>query len=235
MKKIFSIVSVLIIYSLSYAQIQHDWELWTTIGIKKNFKKHFSWDASYQIRADHDMHAFKSSYISSGITYELNKYVAFDLSYRYATNYTRDLHRFSGSLILSYKYKKIEFSLRNMYQNEREYFNSTYELGHTPQNFLRERLQITFAIRKPLKIEISAEPFLFLSNSGIDLSRLRCIASINYKFYKYHSINLGYLIQPNFPFTKLTQAITLEYTYNIPDWKKLKKIFKPKSKKSKLN
>ncbi|MEI6312124.1 MAG: DUF2490 domain-containing protein [Bacteroidota bacterium] len=231
MKKILSLFFILIVYSISYAQIQHDCELWATVGIKKNLKKHFSWDASYQIRADHDMQAFKSSYISSGITYDLNKYVAFDLSYRYATSYIRDLHRFSGSLILTYKYKKIEFSLRNMYQNEREYFHTRYEVGHTPQNFLRERLQITYAIKKPLKIEISAEPFLLLSNRGISLNRVRCIASINYKFFKYHSINLGYLSQPNFPFTKLTQAITVEYTYTIPDWKKLKKFFKPKSKK----
>ncbi len=233
MKKILSLFFILFAYCISYAQIQYDWELWATVGIKKNFKKHFSWDASYQIRADHDMQAFKSSYISSGLTYELNKYVAFDLSYRYATNNTRDLHRFSGSLILSYKYKKIEFTLRNMYQNEREYFNARYEVGHTPQNFLRERLQITYAIKKPLKIEISAEPFLLLTNRGVTLSRIRCIASINYKFLKYHSINLGYLAQPNLPFTKLTQGITLEYTYTIPDWKKLKKIFKPKSKNPK--
>ena len=231
MKKIVLVICLFLITQISFSQISYDWENWTSIGIKKDFKHNFSWDFGYQIRFDQGISHFKSSYISTGFGYKLNKYVSFDLSYRYATNNFRDLHRFSTALILTYKYKKLELNLRNMIQNEREYFNSTYENGHTPQNYLRERLQISYAIIKPIKFYVSAEHFFKLSVNNIQMNRIRSIAGIDFKIKKLHTFGVAYMFQPNFPNTQIMQAVTLEYTYEIPSWKKIKKAFHSKHNK----
>ncbi len=233
MKKNHLLIILLFISIVSKSQVQYDWENWTSIGVKKNFKHNFSWDLGYQIRFDQNISSFKSSYISTGLGYKLNKYVSFDISYRYATNYYRDLHRFSTAINLTYKYKKLELNLRNMIQNEREYFNSTYENGHTPQNYLRERLQISYTVIKPIKLYVSAESFFKFSNTNIQMNRIRTIAGADFKIKKLHTLGLAYMFQPNFPNTEIMQAVTLEYTYEIPTWKKIKKAFHSKSNKEK--
>lgn len=221
------------LYSLFvHSQIQYDWEQWTSVGLKRTFKNNISLDCNYQIRFDHDMRVFKSSYISAGLGYKLNKYVSFDVSYRYATNNSRDMHRFSGAIILNYKYKKLEFTLRNMYQNERFFFVRVTDIRYAPQNVIRERLQIAYSIIKPLKIYISSEASFRLDPNFPIFFRLRSIAGIDYKIKKSHTIGIAYMFQPDFPTTSIMQAITAEYTLDIPDWKKIKKVFKPKQKKN---
>jgi hypothetical protein len=234
MKKTLQLFCLIFIAQFAYSQLQYDWENWTSVGVKKNFKKNISWDLGCQVRFDHDISTFKSSYISTGLGYKLNKYVSFDLSYRYATNQYRDLHRFSGSVILTYKYKKFEMNLRNMYQNEREYFNNRYEKGHEPQNAIRERLQLSYSIKKSIKPYISAEQFFRIYPNRIDPFRLRLIAGVDFKIKKLHTLGIAYMYQPNFPTTQVMQAITLEYTYEIPSWKKIKKAFNKKDSKQKV-
>lgn len=233
MKKTIQLFCLIFITQLVYSQLQYDWENWTSIAVKKDFKHNLSWDLGYQVRFDHDISTFKSSYISTGLGYKLNKYVSFDLSYRYATNQNRDLHRFSGSVILTYKHKKFEMNLRNMYQNEREYFNNRYEKGHEPKNTIRERLQLSYSIIKPIKIYVSAEPFFRIYPTQITTTRIRTIAGIDFKIKKLHTLGIAYMYQPNFPTTQVMQAITLEYTFEIPSWKKIKKAFNKKDSKQK--
>lgn len=231
MKKLFSVYCLVLFSFSGFSQLQYDWENWTTIGVKKDFKKNFSWDANYQIRFDHDLSAFKSSYISTGIGYKVNKYVSFDLSYRYATNAYRDMHRFSGALLLSYKVKKIEFTLRNMVQNEREYFNARYEKGHEPLTSLRERLQISYSIIKPIKLYVNSEVFFSLQNTGISTARFRCVGGVDFKIKKNHTLSPAYLIQANFPVKQIVQGVLFEYTYELPSWKKVKKVLSNKKNK----
>jgi len=211
---------------------QPTWESWTSVELKKDFKKGFSADAQYQIRFDHDISTFKASYLSAGLYYKLNKYVSFLLGYRFATNIYTDQHRFSGGINLKYGVKKWDFELRLVYQNDRANFNKHFLDYHKPDQIIRARFTISKTFKKHYEVYASCEPFLFVSNKVTEITRVRSMVGFKYNFKKYHSIDIAYLFQPDINKNRplWTNAINIGYQFKLPKWKKM--VSKKKKKQS---
>lgn len=200
-------------------------QLWTGIALNKDLKKNWQLGVQYQVRLDENISRFKGSYFFVNPSYRINKYLSTELEYRYVTSYEQDLHRLGIGLTGRYKKKKWVFTNRLIFQKEYEYFNDSYQDGHKPTSYLRNRFRVNYTISKRLAINISSEPFFKLSYKGNKMDRIRNMISVEYDFSKRHKIQLGYIFQPeiNQSSPKMTHIPVVMYQYDIPKFKKKKK------------
>ena len=213
-------------YTKLFPQYRNDAQLWAGIQLNKDLPKRFSISAQYQARFDNGILHFKAMYVYASVDYELvKKYLSAGIEYRYSTSNKRDLHRFGFSVTGKYKYKKIAFSGRVVYQREHEYFSTSYENGHEPTNYIRTRFQIKWDFKKRWCAYISFEPFIRISNKFNNIDRVRNTAGLDWEFVKTHHVNLFYNFQPdiNQKTPEMAHIIGLNYTWDIPDFNKKKK------------
>ncbi len=211
----------------AFAQVYGtDVQLWTSVKIKKDLPKRFSIAAQYELRLQNYMAALKGSYLSAEVEYEIiNKYLSTEFEYRYVTSFQKDKHRFGWGITGKYKYGKVSFSDRVTYQREHEYFNTSYESGHEPTNYIRNRLQIKYDFKKHWEAYVSTEPFIQLSNKYCGVDRMRNIAGIDWEFKKGHTLDLFYVFQIDIHQKNpdITHAIGLMYEWDVPKFKRKKK------------
>lgn len=217
-----------------YAQEEvQDFQLWTGAKLKADLPKRFSLAVQYQLRLDQDATAIKGSYISTEIGYEIIKnYLAAEFEYRYVAGFDKDRHRFGFGIQGKYEYKKVTFSHRVVYQREHEYFNSSYERGHEPTNYLRNRFQVKFNLPKRWEAYVSIEPFIRFSNKLNDIDRVRTVGGFTWEFVKNHSFDLFYLFQADVNVSKpgMGHGIGFMYAWDLPKFKKKKKAGDKKGK-----
>ncbi len=221
---LFSILMTFAFTELSAQHFQSEWQSWTAVGLKKDFKKGFSIDAQYQIRFDHDISTFKASYLSAGLNYKLNKYLSFMVGYRFATNIHDDQHRFSAGIDLKYGKKKWDFDLRLVYQNDIASFNQHFLDYHQPKQNIRARFTLSKTFKKHYEVYASCEPFIAISNKVTEISKIRNMIGFKYDFKKYHRLDIAYLFQPdvNTNHPTWTNALNISYEFELPKWKKFK-------------
>ena len=215
------------VFCTGYAQEEvQDFQVWTGGKLKADLPKRFSVSAAYQLRLEQDATKVKGSYISAEVGYEIiKKYLSAELEYRYVTSPDKDRHRFGFGLLGKYDYKKFTFSLRTVYQREHEYFNTAYEKGHEPTNYLRNRLQVKWDLPKRFEAYVSVEPFVRFSNKFNDVDRVRTIGGVTWEFVKNHSFDLFYLFQADVNVSKpgMGHGIGLMYAWDLPKFKSKRK------------
>lgn len=222
-KNVSAIATMLLHVVLLYAQEElRDLQLWTGIEINKDLPKRFSAGVQYQLRLDNDATQLKGSYISANLGYAIvKKYLSVELEYRYVTSPDKDRHRFGIDLIGKYTWKKITFANRLSYQREHEYFNSRYESGHEPTNYIRNRFKFQYDLPKRFKVYSSIEPFIRISNKFRNIDRVRVVAGATWDFVKNHRFDLFYLYQTDINVTRpqIGHGLGLMYGWDIPKMK----------------
>lgn len=218
------------LFCSAFAQAQafrHDAGFWTGLQLNLDLPKNFSFSAQYQLRLDNNLYRIRGSYFSGSLQYDIyKKYLSAEVEYRYKTSRWGDQHRFGIGLTGKYKYKKVSFSLRSVYQRGHEYFNSTYESGHEPTNYWRNRLQVKIDLKKRFELFASAEPYVRFSNKYNGVDRFRTVAGMGCEFVKTHHIQVFYLNQFSVGKKRPTMQhnVGVMYAWDIPKfWKKSKK------------
>lgn len=204
----------------------HDnYQLWTSVGINKDFKYGISIGGQYLLRADLTNRTIGGHYFYAGIKYKALRYIHFDLKFRGVNTYDRNLYRFEVGVKPRYKYKKWTFGWRTSYFNEREYFSSVYEKGRYPTNYWRNRIEVSWEFKKNWNAYVSAEVYTLFSMGQAEVRRVAFIGGVDYTIKKMHNIDLYYMAQPDFnkKSLNLVQALCLVYTWDIPKFKKKKK------------
>ncbi len=199
----------------------------TGIQVNKDLPKGFDISGQYQLRlSNSDITIVKGSYFYASLQYSLiKKILTTEFEYRYATSTTKDQHRFGWGLNAKYKYHKVTFSDRIIYQRGHEYFNPAYEDGHEPSNYIRNRFQVKWHFTKHWDAYVSCEPFLKISNKEHKIDRIRAIAGINWEVKKNHVVNIYGMFQPdvNQQEPEMEYTIGCIYEWDIPKFKKKEK------------
>ena len=212
---------------LGAQEFRHEAGLWTGAQLNFDLPKNFSFSAQYQLRLDRDFYRVRGSYFSGALQYDIHKnYLSAEVEYRYRTSRWGDQHRFGIGLTGKYKYKKVSFSLRSVYQRGHEYFNSSYEPGREPTNYLRNRFQVKLDLKKRVELYASVEPYVRFSNKFNGVDRFRSIAGVGWEFIKTHHLQVFYLNQFSIgrknPVMQHNTGIS--YSWDVPKfWKKSKK------------
>ncbi len=218
--------ALLMCQSVTAQEYETDVQLWTGVKLKKDLPKRFSVAVQYEVRLQNYMAAFKGSYFYAGVEYEIiKKYLSAEFEYRYVTSFQKDKHRFCWDLTGKYKFGKFSFSDRLAYQREHEYFNNSYENGHEPTNYIRNRLQIKYDFKKHWEAYVSTEPYIQLSNKYRGVDRIRSIAGIDWEFKKGHTLDLFYVFQIDIHQKNpdISHSIGLMYEWDLPKFKKKRK------------
>lgn len=237
MRKCCLLLLLLAIYSVAEAQQpRHDTHLWLWLQVTKQLPKRFSIAFQYRIRFSDDMSQLNNQSFFGVASYRFNKYLSTSVSYRFSTNERNDEHTFFASLNGRYRISNFTIGLRTAFQRSYPYFNSRYEPGREPTSEWRNRLLIRYDINKKWDVYAFAEPFIVfqpqLNERGIWISRVRTIAGVEHEFYKYNTISLFYMFQPQFD-SRRRQHIHLmgiSYEFDIPRKMNWKKFFSPKKK-----
>lgn len=237
MKKLYRICFLLTITFSSLAQTpRQDGGMWAGVQISKDLPRNFSIGGQYQIRLDRNFGDIKWHYFYGNLGYRINNYLSTGLVYRYGTSTTVDRHSFAATITARYKGANWMVSYRTAYQRKQPYFNSSYEPGLEPQNLWRHRFLAQYSITKRLDIFAFSELFFRFTNQRNYLQRLRNSVGVDWEFYKYNTITIAYIFQPEIfePKPKWSHVLGITYQFDIPRKMNWKKYFSGnKSSKSK--
>ncbi len=207
---------------LLYAQ-DKDFELWNEINLKRDFNKHFSCTAGLQLRLDQNASSIKSVFPEISLLYNLNKYVRFNIDYRFiminkANNSYYPKSRYNIGLRLRKKIKPFTFKYKIQYQYGldnylyREIFTTDKD-----NSYIRNKITIDYQFNKKWTPNISAELFYHLQKPESQFDVYRITFGLEYDFNKKNSIECAYFFEKEFNVYKPQSvfALKLKYSYKI--------------------
>lgn len=242
-KKYFSIkqsaciVIALFFYPLfitAQSKSSQDFALWGWFQVEKKFPKKQYVEFQYQVRFNENVSQFKRSNIYFIYGKDIRKNLNFELLYQLNTNHQNDQHTFyfgfTNKQSLSYR---AFVTFRTAVQNTHNYFTGDYR-ADKPYSEWRNRIRFVYRISSPLQFSVSAEPYLlFKPTESPYFSRIRYVAQGNYKFNKYESCSLFYLVQPDIISNSpdINYVVGLTYHLTLPNkWSNCKKLLKLREK-----
>ncbi|WP_394991119.1 DUF2490 domain-containing protein [Emticicia sp.] len=197
MKKYYKILLFLLVSSAIQAQKKSEVDFQTRPAITLNLDLKKGWEVSTQYRAKFNQNSsnYRGSYLYLDVEKKLNKYLYAGVGYRFGLVGGEKFNRFSGSIEGKYKYKKLTFSLRELYQTQQQIISDDDE--GTAENYLRSRFGVKYSISKRLDFSLSTEPFMHKKDGVFETDFWRNRAGITYEYMKRKSVNLFYIWQPD--------------------------------------
>ncbi|MCS6935044.1 MAG: DUF2490 domain-containing protein [Chitinophagales bacterium] len=233
MHRVVTILFVLSICSASALEPVQNRQLWLWWRFSKQLPKNFTVGAQYQLRLGHNMSTFIGQNFYGTVGYRFNKYLSSQFTYQFFTSHRRDNHTFFVSLTARYRVRKFTFLYRTAYQRVQPYFHNRYEPGIEPINEWRNRITLRYRINSKFDVYGFCEPFLNFNPvrnaQGRFVSKIRNSVGIDWHFYRYNTLTLFYIFQPEF-FARRPQhqhVLGAIYEFELPRKPKWKKFFHP--------
>lgn len=212
---------------------KQDLSLWTWFQVEKKLPHKQYVEFQYQMRFEDNFSRFDRSNLYFIYGKDLRKHLQADALYQLNMNRKSDQH--TAFLGLSYK-RKIAHHLSAYFRSSVQYvrngFTGNYPMDR-PYTEWRNRIRLNYSINNLFSTAISGEPYVkFTPGQSGRFSRIRYVWNFRYRFNKYQSFSLFYLLQPDLvtPVQRKTNyALGLTYHIRIPDKaKQFRKFFDPK-------
>ena len=187
MKKLIGLL--LVLSSLTIANAQTDFGLWTGIAIEKELSKKWEISLEEEARFDENVTNFKKLLTEFGVQYKVNKYYRTALIYRFTYEPGDGLgNRLVWSNTARYKLEDFTFSYRLNFQTD---FNTEEATSYK----IRNRVGVDYKFNKRWEIGLTGElnySFYYYRNV---LDRYRISFGADYKVNKHHKIGAGLMFQ----------------------------------------
>lgn len=243
-KKLFILLSFLFISTMNLkAQISPSYSdagMWTTFSADFGLNKKTSIIFAEELRIRENYSRLNLFYTNIGLEYALNKYIKTSLVYRPIQKYLDDntfsnRHRLMWDASVKYKIKKFSFSYRHRLQVEAKNIQSS-ELGHVPEWYSRNKVEIGYQATKKLAPYFSIEMRYQLADPRLitayhEWDRVRYQMGVDYKLNGFSKMGVYYLIQKlfNVNSSEYLYITGLEYSISLKD----SPLFKKSKKKKK--
>ena len=221
-RKVFTLLCIVSLYTLSIAAQEKDFGIWTSATFRYDPFKKIEFNLELCNRLDEnasrrddtflDLTAeYKGSFWSAALLYRFSNERDVKRSYDLA-------NRFGFQVVLKQDWKRFSFSLRTRIQSE---FTNMYtsENGSIPQSYLRNRLKASYNIKGyPVNPYVSMEIYQGISGfSASEIEKGRYIAGFDYKISKKHSTGLFFLYQPTMMsrVPRYNHILGIEYTFKL--------------------
>jgi len=215
-------LTVIQLLNAQETKVVSDIEQWTSIGISKEFNKHWKLSLEQEFRFTQDMSNFDTYLADLGVGYKLNKHFSFGLNYRFYQNKNADeifktQHRFSTDIQYKHKLSRFTLAYRLKLQNKDEDF---FTAGSGENLFnLRNKFSVEYNINN-FKLDpfFDVELYRSIENAGsTELSKLRWTLGVNYSLKKYGGVELFYRLdnELNQTYNKDTYIIGLGYKFSF--------------------
>lgn len=201
-----------------------DTQLRTQVKLQYSPVKKLNVYGMFRVDLRNQLTAFRRNNFEIGGDYKLLPWLEIGTSYRFATSYERDFHRFE--LCLSARKKilqeKAQLAITTRVQSNMDYINKDYFSLHNPVWVYRNKLRFRYSPTKKWDIYVFSELFAITEEKQSQFYRLRSGTGVSRTIKKQHELTLGYFIQNEFNINNadLIQCIELEYTYEIKKKKK---------------
>jgi hypothetical protein len=168
-----------------------DVQLWTSVGIKQRIGEHWQWRLVQGFRFDNNISQKKNFLTEATIVYRFRKDLRLAGLYRFSNRneFETDRHRFGAKLYYSKDIKRFSLNYRLYYQHE-------IETGKLAENQLRNRITVSYDIKK-LKINpyIAAEHFFEFHHQGNETAAMRYTAGADIELTKKLGMTVYYRFQ----------------------------------------
>ena len=218
MKNYRKIIFFLLVSSVLQAQKSTvDFQTRPAVTLNLDLPKGWEVGTQYRVKFDQNSSAYRGSYFYLDIDKKLFKYLSVGVNYRFGLVGAEKFNRFSGNIEGKYKYKNFTFSLRELYQTQKQIVAGDDE--GTAENYLRSRFGVKYAISKKLDFGISTEPFMHKKDGVFQTDFWRNRAGITYEYLKNKSVNVFYIWQPDvnkkYPDTKNILGINFAFGLKV--------------------
>ena len=192
------------------------------IGVEKTFFRNWEIGVESILKLEKNVSRIDEIDCDISVDYSPFKFLSFGLGYRLAFNQKRDStyekkHRYFAQAEFDQKIKRFKIDYRFRYQNINDDFFQ-YEQDQPSKNILRNRLQLSYNIRKS-----PVEPFTYAELYGLLMlnedfaSKIKLALGIRYNLKKYGEVKIYYRIDRElsslYPYTFYT--IGLGYSYDF--------------------
>jgi hypothetical protein len=206
----FAIAMFCALFSLTFCTAQiTDSELWSSVGIEKNFKKKFRFSFEQGFRFDQTITHLKSSLSEISFLYKVHDFLRLSTGYRISIRDFEVTHRVSGSVTLRYRKKPWTYSYRAKFQTD-------MEVNDVADHALRNKVTITHRINKRFSPYAGGEVFYHVYYKQNKFEKFRLFGGLQYS-KKDNELKVFYLYQREFniAFPEQDHIFGLGYGYRL--------------------
>lgn len=229
---LYTVLSVLFVPAVSFAQTTNDFGVWSSIGVNKSLSKKLSLEGELENRTTDNSSQVSRWGLQLGGSYKVMKFLSIGGAYQF--QYYHDLkysdfqprNRFILYTQGKYKWNKFSFSLRERLQittkDESDRIKAsgkidTYRIN--PSSVWRNRLKVDYNIPKSRFTPFASfESFYQLNNpEGNEFEGLRYTIGTGYKINKRSFLDFSGIYDKEINTDEPTNrfVISLGYTYNL--------------------
>lgn len=217
-------------FGFSQSEGYSDLESWSSLGLKYEPNKKWSFELEEQLRLDENMSEISEYFTQLETKYALTKKFDVGLGIRYIREndnegniqgYENHL-RFNADAYYTHKINDLKFKYRLRYQNKNELGIGTSD-GDFAKQYLRLKAAVEYDFKNwKLDPKFSAEIFNRFKNGDVDqYNKYRLTFGTDYKIKNLGKIGLQYRIVKGLDvdIPETTHIIGLKYTYTIKNKK----------------
>ena len=202
-------------------ETDHDFQIWSSISLKKMFNSKMSSTLEFQERQNMTISAMESFFTDLGVERKFLNTFALSFNYRYSIKndleYYSSRHRLYADIKFKRKYDRLNFNLRQRFQMQVSNYNSS-ETGKYPDFASRTKFVFKYEPNGRYKPYAATEIFYSFGNNDEnknEFSRLRYETGIDYDFNLIHSLNVFVMYQENINETTNDVISGIGYTYTF--------------------
>ena len=227
MKKHLIAVTCMVLFSGSFiceAQTSKsdpsDVQGWFGAGFKLDLPKKWNVMFDYQSRFYNNIKTYNGSYISLGVNKKIIPLLDLLAEYRLALVNKGNYHRYSFGGELNKGIRKIDLSLRVLFQNQLQDFDDTTKLNEK-SNYWRARFGVKYRFLKIFDLYASVEPIMKFGGRYF-VDNWRNTVGIKVKVLPGTKIDLYYIYRPDYAksYNRTFHVIGLNVDYTLKIGKK---------------
>ncbi|MFM6954423.1 MAG: DUF2490 domain-containing protein [Sphingobacteriaceae bacterium] len=200
MKRILFFLAFVCVQQLAKAQTSQadptDVQGWYGAGLNVNLPSKWTANLDYQARYINNIRTFNGSYISLGVSKELNDFLSIEADYRLALVSSATYHRFSLGAEASRRLGKVDVSLRALIQNTVQDFDDT-SIQNDNSGYWRVRAAAKVGLLKKLDMYVQIEPIMKFGGVYF-IDNWRNTLGFKYKLSKQLKLDAYYIYRPDF-------------------------------------
>jgi len=201
---------------------------WYGAGLKLDLPKKWAVNFDYQSRFYNNLKTYNGSYISLGFSKKIISLIELMAEYRLSLVQKGTYHRYSLGGELSKDIRKVELSLRMLFQNQLQDFDDATK-DNDNSNYWRARFGVKYRFLKRFDLYASVEPIIKFGGRYF-LDNWRNTVGIKARIFPGAKIDLYYIYRPDYAksYNRTFHVIGLNVDYTLKLGKK--KASKKKSK-----
>ena len=179
------------------SQDKTDTQLWLGASVKKTVGNGFTISGQYRARQIDNMSAFKGSYLYFILDKKISKNFALETNYRLSIVDNLLYHRYALGIEAQVKSGNHKFTLRPMFQYQKQAASGDIETSYNSKSYFRPRLTWKTSLTDKIEFYAYLEPYYKIDNN-INVSWWQNSVGFKYEAINKIKLNPYFIWQPDY-------------------------------------